>query len=250
MTPPVILLAIIAIVLLLLLLTRRLQNGRAISLRPLTGYTALAGQLGRAIESGRHLHVSLGRATLVGAANPTSIAAAHVLDRLAQDGCANATPPLTTVGEGTLLLLAQASVGRACDEAGRPGDFEAATVHFIATDTDPFAYAAGVTATLHQNRIASNVLIGRFGPEIAIMAEAAGRQEMEQVIGTDDPVALALATASTSNVLIGEELLVAAAYLEGRTSQLASVQLQDILRWLIILTILGLSVYQLVTSTM
>jgi hypothetical protein len=241
------LLAIIAIVLMLLLLTRRLQNGRTIPLRPLTGYTALAGQLGRAIESGRRLHVSLGRATLAGAANPTSIAASNVLDRLAQDGCANATPPLTTVGEGTLLPLAQASVRRACDDVGRPGDFEAATVQFIATDTDPFAYAAGVTATLQQNRIASNVLVGRFGLEVAIMAEAASRQEMEQVIGTDDPVALALATAATSNVLIGEELFVASAYLEGRANQLASVQLQDILRWLIILTILGLSVYQLVT---
>lgn len=247
MTLLIILLAIIAIVLVLLVLTRSLQNGRTIPLRPLTGYMALAGQLGRAIESGRRLHVSLGRGSLVSAANPTSIAAANILDRLAQDGCANATPPLTTVGEGTLLPLAQASVRRACDDAGRPGDLETATVQFIATDSDPFAYAGGVTAVLQQNRIASNVLAGRFGLEVAIMAEAASRQEMEQVIGTDDPVALAVATAVTNNVLIGEELFVAAAYLEGHASQLATVQLQDILRWLIILTILGLSVYQLVT---
>lgn len=247
MTLLTMLLAITAIALLLLVLTRGLQNGRTLSLRPLTSYTALAGQLGRAIESGRHLHVSLGRASLVGAANPTSIAAVNVLDHLALTGCANATPPLTTVGEGTLLPLAQASVHAACDEAGRPGDFDTRTVQFIAADSDPFAYAGGVTAVLQQDKIASNVLVGRFGPEVAIMAEAASRQEMEQVIGTDDPVALALATASTSNVVIGEELFVAAAYLEGRPSQLASVQLQDILRWLIILTILGLSVYQLVT---
>lgn len=241
------LLAIVAITLLLLLLTWSLQNGRTIRLRPLTGYTALAGQLGRAIESGRRLHVSLGRATLIGAANPTSIAATSVLYRLAKDGCANATPPLTTLGEGTLLPLAQANVRYACDEVGRPDGLEATAVQFIAPDSAPFVYAAGVTTVIQQDRIASNVLVGRFGPEVAIMAEAASRQEMGQVIGTDDPVALALATAVTSNVLIGEELFVAPAYLEGRPSQLASVQLQDVLRWLIILTILGLSVYQLAT---
>lgn len=240
------LLAIIAIVLLLLLLTRGLQNGRTLPLRPLTGYTALAGQLGRAVESGRRLHVSLGRASLVGAGNPTSVAAANVLDYLAITGCASATPPLTTVGEGTLLPLAHATVRAACDEVGRPGDMDVRTVQFIATDTDPFVYAGGITAILPKSEIASNVLVGRFGSEVAIMAEAANRQEMEQVIGSDDPVALALATATTNNVLIGEELFVAAAYLDGRPSHLASVQLQDILRWLIIIAILGLSVYQLV----
>jgi hypothetical protein len=91
-------------------------------------------------------------------------------------------------------------------------------------------------------------LVGRFGQEIAIMAEAGTRENMPQVLGSDDPVALALATAVTDDVLIGEELLAAGAYLEGTTSQLAALRVQDLLRLLIAVSILGLAVYQLVVN--
>jgi hypothetical protein len=89
-------------------------------------------------------------------------------------------------------------------------------------------------------------MVGRFGPELAIIAEAANRQNIEQVIGTDDPTALAVAFTATDNVLIGEELYATSAYLEGNASQIASLQLQDILRWVVVLFILGTAIYQLV----
>ena len=66
------------------------------------------------------------------------------------------------------------------------------------------------------------------------------------VIGTDDPTALAVAVTVTDDVLIGEELFATSAYLEGKASQIASLQLQDILRWIVVLFILGTAVYQLV----
>jgi hypothetical protein len=69
------------------------------------------------------------------------------------------------------------------------------------------------------------------------MVEAASRQAIDQVVGTDDPTALAVATAATDNVLIGEELFATSAYLEGSASQVASLQLQDILRWIVVLFI-------------
>lgn len=246
MTPIIVLAVLLVLALLLFLLTRSVRAGRQVVLRPLPSYEGLAGQVGRAIESGRQLHLTLGQASLVGNANPTSVSATAVLDHLAKDGCANGTPPLVTVGEGTLLPLVQGSLQHALAEAGRSGDFDLSLTQFVAHDTDPFAYSAGVAALLQQQRVASNIMVGRFGPELAIMAEAANRQNVEQVIGTDDPTALAVATAVTSNVLIGEELFATSAYLEGSPSQIASLQLQDILRWVVVLFILGTAVYQLV----
>lgn len=246
MTPLIILLALLVLVVLLFLLTRSVRAGRMVVLRPLTSYDGLAGQVGRAIESGRQLHLTLGQASLVGTASPTSVSAAAVLDHLAKDGCANGTPPLVTVGEGTLLPLAQANIQHALAAAGRSGDFDLSLTQFIAHDTDPFAYGAGVAAVLQQQRVASNIMVGRFGPELALMVEAASRQAIDQVVGTDDPTALAVATAATDNVLIGEELFATSAYLEGSASQVASLQLQDILRWIVVLFILGAAVYQLV----
>ncbi len=246
MTPIIVLAVLLVLGLLLFLLTRSVRAGRTAVLRPLTSYEGLRRQIGRAIESGRQLHLTLGQASLVSRANPTSVSAAAVLDNLAKDGCANGTPPLVTVGEGTLLPLAQGSLQHALAEAGRPGDFDLSLTQFVAHETDPFAYSAGVAALLQEQRVASNIMVGRFGPELAIMAEAANRQNIEQVIGTDDPTALAVAVAATDDVLIGEELFATSAYLEGRASQIASLQLQDILRWIVVLFILGTAVFQLV----
>ena len=246
MTPIIASALLVILVVLLFLLTRSVQAGRTAVLRPLTSYSGLAGQIGRAIETGRQLHLTLGQASLVGNANPTSVSAMAVLDSLAKDGCANGTPPLVTVGEGTLLPLAQGSLQQALAQAGRQGDFDLSLTQFVAHDTDPFAYSAGVAALLQEQRVASNIMVGRFGPELAIMAEAANRQRVEQVIGTDDPTALAVATAVTDNVIIGEELFATSAYLEGKASQIASLQLQDILRWVVALFILGTAVFQLI----
>ena len=108
----VILGAIVVIIILLLFFTRRQSSGHMPALRPLPACTTLANQMGEAIESGRQLHVSLGQASLVGPAAPISIAAFHALDYLAKDGCASGVPPLTTVGEGTLLPWHKAACAR------------------------------------------------------------------------------------------------------------------------------------------
>lgn len=240
--------ALIAIIVLMLFLLRqRLEGGRSeVYLRPLSGFQALKGQVGRAIESGRQLHVTLGQASLIGTAAPTSVAAGRVLDDLAKDGCANSTPPLVTVGEGTLLPLAQDSLRHAYEAAERKEDIELHQAVFVAHDTDRFAYAGGVSVEVLQGDVISSVLVGRLGPELILMTDAGSRKEVEQVVGTDDPVALAVAAAATDNLLIGEELLAAGAYLEGSAGQLATLQLQDILRWIIALVMLGIAVYQFV----
>lgn len=239
---------VIVVAVLLALFTRAQQRGHLIALRPLSPYQVLQDQIGQAVESGRQLHVTLGQAGLTGAASPTSIAALTVLDTLAKDGCANATPPLVTVGEGTLLPAAQDSLLHAYNEAQFTSGFQPGAAQFIAADTDPFTYAAGVTSVMHQGNVSNSIAVGRFGTEMALITAAAARTNAEQVIGADDPIALALAHAVTDKVLIGEELLAAGAYLQGGPSQLASVRVQDFLRLLITLIILGLAFYQLFTA--
>ncbi len=231
---PLIILGIVAILsVLLILLTRSVQVGRRVALRPLPALGGIKGQLGRSIESGSPLHVTLGQAGLVNQAAPTSIAALHVLDRLAIDGCANSTPPLVTVGEGTLLPMAQDSLRHAFQKAGRSGEFAPEQARFIAPETTPFIYAGGAANLLQQDRVTGNIAVGRFGPELALIAEAANSRRLDQLLGTDDPTALAVATAFSQNVLVGEELLAAGAYLTDEPDRLATLQLQDIIRWIV-----------------
>lgn len=214
----------------LFVLSRRIAGGVEPGLRPLAGYQAFKSQIGRAVESGRRVHIALGRGGLTGAANPTSLAALAALDSLARDGCANGVPPLVAVGEPTLLPAAQDSLRGGYERANRAAGFSTSSAQFLAPETAPYVYAAGVTDLMTHQEVGSSLMIGRFGGELALMSEAAARADMEQVIGSDDPVALSVGATMTDNLLIGEEMLAAAAYLDGRPHQLAALQTQDILR--------------------
>jgi hypothetical protein len=110
------------------------------------------------------------------------------------------------------------------------------------------AYAAGASEIISRGDLGGNVMMGRFGSEIAIMTEAAHREEMQQLIGSDNLEALAVATAVTRNVLIGEEHLAAGAYLEDKAYQVASLQVQDIYRYLAATGILLIAIYHLVVK--
>ena len=232
-------LATIAITVLFLLLTLRRHQRMAVpARRPLPPFDALRRQVGRAVESGRRLHVTLGRATLPGLAGPTSAAALGVLDYLAHESGQSGVPPVVTVGEATLLPASQATVRRGYEAGGRRQEFRLRNVRFIAPDAYPMTYAAGVSAILELEEMGSNVAVGRFGSEIGVIAEAGSRREMAQIIGSDDPTAIAIALAYSENVLWGEELFAAGAYLEESPIQMASLRTQDILRWLLVVIIL------------
>ena len=227
---------------------RRLERGEGFNLRPLPGFAVLKMQIGRAVESGRQMHITLGQASLNGSANPTSQAALNMMAHLAEEGCVNDAPPLITAGDGTLMLAAQDRLRHSFQAANRPDGYRAHMVHFVAHNSDAYAYAGGVSGLIHQDKITGNVMLGQFGPELMLMAEAAQRQDVTQVIGTDDPTAMALATAVTENALVGEELFAAAAYLNNTSEQIASLRIQDIVRFLIMLAILAWAVIQFVTN--
>ena len=226
----------------------QVSSGRSVGLRPLPGYIALKKQSGRAVESGRGAHFSLGRASLVSKASPASIAALTALDYLTEDGCASDVPPLTTSGDGTLMLAAQDSLRGAFNSAGRPGEYKPSLARFLAGSEFAEAYAAGASDVVNSEKLGSNLLLGRFGPEVAIIAEAGERKQLQQVIGSDDPTAMALAVTATDKVLLGEELFVAGAYLQGDPAQVASLQLQDVMRVIAIVGILLAAIFNLVVG--
>ena len=233
-------LATIAITVLLLLLTlRRHRRMTPPARRALSPFDALRRQVGRAVESGRRLHVTLGRATLSGLAGPTSAAALGVLDYLAHESGQSGVPPVVTVGEATLLPASQGTVRRGYEAGDRRKEFRLRNVHFVAPDPYPMTYAAGVSAILEREEVGSNVAVGRFGSEIGVIAEAGSRRQTAQIMGSDDPTAIAVALAYSENVLWGEELFAAGAYLEESPIQLASLRTQDLLRWLLVVVILG-----------
>jgi hypothetical protein len=94
--------------------------------------------------------------------------------------------------------------------------------------------------------VSANAFIGHFGSEVALLTDAADRTNRMAIAAADDPAAQAVLYASVDDPLIGEELFAAGAYIDAGASHRASLQVQDILRWVIILILLGGSALKLV----
>lgn len=223
---------------LLVYLTRRYKAQPDVGLKQLRAYDFLSKQMGRAVEKGQPVHFSVGRGSLVSASNPASLAALSALEDVAVESGVNDKPPLVTSGDGTLFIAAQDTLKAAYDFGGRRRAVRASTSQFIAPNTSPMTYGAGVSDILNREGFGSNILLGHYGSEIAIISEAATRQDADQVIGSDDLVAIAAATPVTEELIIGEELFAAAAYLKGEPTHIASLQMQDILRIIVAISII------------
>ena len=80
------------------------------------------------------------------------------------------------------------------------------------------------------------------------MTEAGERKRLEQIVASDDPLALAVGVVATDQVLIGEEFFAAGAYLRQEPAFLASLHLQDVLRVAAIVGILLAALIELVLN--
>jgi hypothetical protein len=219
-----------------------------VQLRPLAGYQSLKKQIGLAVETGRHFHITPGRASLAGQGNPTSLAGLSILEYLADQACKNEVPPVITTGDGSLTVGAQDTLRGAYSGADRIDTYDSTLVRFQAADSSPLAFAAGVTEEIRDQNISSNIMVGRFGSEAAIITEAADRMSFQQILGSDDPLALGVMAPVTENILIGEELFAAPAYLHRKPEHLASLQLQDTLRILVCAGVFLAAFYHLVAN--
>lgn len=216
------------------LLVRRLPAGGK---RPLTSHHTLKQQVAHSVESGRPIQVNLGRASLITQQTATSLAALHILDHLVRSSTHN-TPPNTNIGEATLLPAATTSLRRS---------HHPITPQFLASEANPLAYASGTLNEATHTHPTALVTVGHHGAELAFINYAGQQQDTAHIIGSDSPEGLAVAMTTTTQPLMGEDLLATPAYLDGQPVQIASLYLQDIARWLLAGLLLLSALYRLIT---
>ena len=89
------------------------------------------------------------------------------------------------------------------------------------------------------NTSLSTLRIGWFCPEAGLITESAERENVLTIGASDDLAGQSILFASAQDPLIGEELYATGAYLGAGSAHEASLTVQDILRWIIILLLLG-----------
>jgi hypothetical protein len=166
-----------------------------------------------------------------------------MLRHLVEQTSASDKPPVVTSGAGDLSILTRDTLQAGYKAAGAEDMYDPTTGRL--TGLTPFSFAAGAIPSMRDENVSSNVFIGHFGPEVALLTDTAERTNSPAVAAAVDPTAQAILYASVEEPLIGEELFAAGAYSNAGPAHQASLQVQDILRLVIILVLLGGSVLKL-----
>src|SRR5215216_3126494 len=206
------------------------------SFRLIGAYERLNRSVGLAVENGTRLHISLGRGSLLTARGGSALAGLAMLRRLAERTSMSDRPPIVTSGDASLAILSQDTLQSGYRAAGAEEQYRFSTGRL--TGLTPFSYAAGAIPTIHDENVSTHIILGDLGTESALLAEASDRENTSLIAASDNLSAQSVFYASAQEPLIGEELFAAGAYVGAGASHEASLNVQDILRWLIILAIL------------
>ncbi|MGB9593203.1 MAG: DUF6754 domain-containing protein [Anaerolineae bacterium] len=220
---------------LLALFASQLRAGKRIPLRPIRAFERLGTLIGQSAETGQPVHMSLGVGGVVDPSTAESLAGLALMEHVATEATACGAPLTVTVSDPTLLPLAQDTSRRAWETHPYQYQVQEPEARLIAPD--PTAYAAGVMDILLGERVAANIMVGRFGPEYLLMGETGVKSRVPQVVGAADPQVLPFVHATADEMLIGEEMFAVGAYLRPKTAHIASLRVQDWLRVFLILTI-------------
>jgi hypothetical protein len=206
-------------------------------IREIPSLTHLYRMLGLSVEDGTRMHVSLGSGSLFNARGGSALAGLAMLRHIAEHTSVSDKPSVASAGDAALGLLAQDTLHAGYQAAGVEELYVPSTGRV--TGLSPFGYAAGAMNISKNENVSANIMIGRFGPEVALLTDASDRDNVVTIGASDDLVGQSILFANTQEVLIGEELFATGAYLGAGASHVASLTVQDILRWLVILALLG-----------
>jgi len=220
-------------VLLAFTVAARRPGAQAVSLRELEPLRDLPTHVGEAVESGRRLHVSLGHAALGQADTVTMLAGLNTASQVASVAAISDRPPMITSADGAATLLTHDVLRQIYREQNASERYTGNAAQVVGLS--PLSLAAGLTPLVKDDAIASNIVIGAFGPEVALLTEASQRQKVATLGASSDLTGQAVLLAAADQALVGEDVYASGAYLSQNPGQLAGLRAQDVMRWIVII---------------
>jgi len=217
-----------------------------IHLREIRAFTDLRDQLKQAAESGRPLHIALGGGGLGTPDTVSSLAALQVLEGLIDAAVSYDVAPFVTVGDPTLLPLAQDVVRRGYERNDVPDFYDPCLVRFVAPSA--LAYSAGAVPVGVPEDVSANVVVGVFGAEASLIADISDRHGTPKAAAVDRAQAIGALYPATDRLAVGEELYAAGAQVTGKKGLATSLMVEDVLRYVLALFILMAAAIVLITG--
>ena len=220
-------------------------RSRIFQLRRIAAYHAMPLLVGEAVETGKAVHVSFGGSGVRDTTTISALATAEILYYLAERAALSDRPTVVTLSDPVTLGLAQDTLRRAYKTRDALRKYRSRLARWYPQGPLSLAFAAGAGEAILDEAVSVNVLLGRFGPEMMLVAENAIRYDRAVIAQSDQIEGQAVAYAVSDVPLIGEELYAGSAYLGRTASQIGGVVAQDVLRYIVIATIIGLAILSL-----
>jgi hypothetical protein len=226
---------VIALAALLLLLPRARGRGRRAVLRPVPPTQRFLDAASRALERGEGLHVSLGDASMAAPWSASAWVGLEAYRQSAPVAVLGDTPGALTSGDGGFALLAQEAIRRAA--LAQPlQHLHPSELGYLAGPS-PSLYVAGALLELDERPYGAQLLLGHFSPLATLLVSDAGTQGIGQLVASDALPAQAAFALMTPDALAGEELFAVPAAVGERGSAAHGLLVEDVLRALLILSL-------------
>lgn len=225
--------AVILVSVTILYYTNRAKRGEEIYLRPIPGLKALEEAVGRATEMGKPVLYVPGIQDMD---QVETVAGVIILGKVASLTAQYEAGLNVPVSRSIVMEAARETCREAYLKEGRPDLYYDDMVHYL-TD-DQFAYAAGVDGIMLREKPAACFYQGKFYAESLILAETGNSIGAIQIAGTGSPSQIPFFVTACDYTLIGEEFFTASAYLSQKPELLGSIKGQDIVKLLVMITML------------
>lgn len=231
------LIVILATGLILLFSLRRYRTRHPLVFRRIPAIQKLRRAIGLAVEDGKGIHISLGKASLLLPSSTSAFIGLSTLHRLGQLSATSDHPPVATSGDGGIAILSQDVLHLAARDTNTSDLYD--PNHGQLAGVTPLSYIAGSLPVVTDPSIKTNLLIGNFGPEAGLLTAASEDKDDFTMAASDSIAAQSVFYATTREPLIGEELYAVPAYLQYSPAHQASLKTQDLLRWLLVIAMIG-----------
>jgi hypothetical protein len=205
-------------------------------LRLIPAFARLNRAIGLSVEDGSRIHLSIGRGSLTGTESAAAFTGLSMLECITRRIGVSDRPPVVTSGDGALSILSRDALKTAYKAIEEETQYDPSDGRL--SGITPFSYVAGTLPLIFDEQVSANVMVGHFGGEVALLTDAGERSGSLTLGGTDSLSGQAVLYATAQEPLIGEELYAGGAYLRAGGMHIASLRVQDVFRWILVLVIL------------
>ncbi len=208
----------------------RARRGKVAEIRPIAGLVAIEEGVGRAVEMGKvvHFFIAAEAGLTQGRGTVGSLAALAVLRHTAKLTAQKEARLVFACNNPELTILGEDVIRTAYTGEGKLESFDHdEMIKYYSS----LAYKNAISGYLMRERPAVSMLMGDISNEAALLADMSYQAGCMTISGCQRETQLPMLVAISDYALVGEELLVAGAFLTGDRQLLGSVAGQDLLKY-------------------